>query len=576
MKIRIALCQINPTLGDIGGNASLIENALKSAQSNGASIAVFPELCICGCPPEELVFRSDFVARQREAAEGIASACRRIAAVAGFIDEERGRLYNAAAVMAGGRIAAVYRKTALSGFDFFDENRCFAPGGKALVLRLDRFSAAVNICGDILADGGVMDSQCLAGDARLVMNISASPYHAGKLGGREELVSRRAREHSCFLAHVNLVGGQDGLVFEGGSVIAAPDGSIINRAALFAEDAIYADVDIEESARARQGSNYAARQASFKPPMPVAASSLGPLADPKGKPLPARRTPAPPAGIEEEVYGALVLGTRDYVLKNGFADVALGVSGGVDSALVSVVAADALGPDRVHGVAMPSRYSSKGSLDDARALASNIGIRLMEVPIEKPFAAFLDLFSDIFSGMPEDTTEENIQARIRGNIMMALSNKHGWLVLTTGNKSESSVGYCTLYGDTAGGFAVIKDVFKTFVYRLAEWRNARGPVPVIPRSILEKAPSAELKPGQTDQDSLPPYALLDPILEAYVEKNLPAREIPAWKTDPSLVKRVINMVDRSEFKRRQSPPGVRITPLTLVPDQRPLTCRFRP
>ncbi len=575
MKVRIALAQVNPTVGDIDGNASVMADAVKSAQAQGAGIVAFPELSICGYPPEDLIFSRDFIVRQRDAIENLARLARKAVVIAGFAEEEDGKIYNSAAVMREGRIAAVYRKAALPNYGVFDEKRYFTPGGKATVLRTGRTSAAVNICEDIWVDGGVAETQSLAGDACLIINISSSPFHAGKSVDRRKLVSGRARDLRCFLAYVNLVGGQDELVFDGGSMIASPDGSMLCRAGFFATDMLLADVNLDEALKLRRDPEFAARQSSFKPAWPVPAVNLGPIPDSRIA-LKPRAAPAEPKSPEEEIYGALVLGTRDYACKNGFTDAVLGLSGGVDSALTAVVAVDALGPSRVHGVAMPSRYSSRGSLEDARALASNAGIDLLEISIEKPFGAYLEVFSGIFAGLKQDETEENIQARIRGNLLMALSNKHDWLVLTTGNKSEISVGYSTLYGDTAGGFAVIKDVFKTMVYRLVDFRNAKGQVPVIARSIIEKPPSAELKPGQTDQDTLPPYDVLDSILRSYIELNLPPSEIAAAHRDSSLVRKVVGMVERSEFKRRQSPPGVKITPLSFGRDRRmPVTNRFR-
>jgi NAD+ synthase (glutamine-hydrolysing) len=531
--LRIAACQIDTVVGDLDGNAARILAALERAEAAGAQVAVFPELAVTGYPPEDLLLKPRFVADNVEALEKLAARTGRTTAVVGFVEEDDGRLYNAAAVCADGAVRGIYRKRLLPNYAVFDEERYFAPGeGPMPLFDIAGVRCGVSVCEDAWLANGPLAALGAAG-AEVILNLNASPYYAGRQREREEMLAARATEAGCPIVYVNLVGGQDELVFDGGSLVVAADGTVLARAPQFVEDMLV-----------------------------VGLGEAGAV--------------APPMDREDEVYTALVLGTRDYVEKNGFREVVIGLSGGIDSSLVAAIAVDALGPERVHGVAMPSRFSSAGSLDDAQALADNLGIDLRVVPIEPGHAALLDMLAPLFEGRAPDLTEENLQSRIRGVVLMALSNKLGWLVLTTGNKSELAVGYSTLYGDTAGGFAVIKDVLKTDVYRLARRRNERAGRTLIPSSVLEKPPSAELRPDQRDDQSLPPYDELDPVLEAYVEHDRTAAELEEAGFDPAVVRQVVGLVDRAEYKRRQTPPGVRVTPKAFGKDRRvPITNAYR-
>jgi NAD+ synthase (glutamine-hydrolysing) len=568
--LRIALAQINTTVGDLDGNTRRILAYLDRAREAGAELVLFPELAIPGYPPEDLLLKPSFVAANREALDTIAPATRGLTAVVGFADVE-GDVYNAAAILHDGQWAGVYRKHYLPTYAVFDEDRTFRAGQENLIYALDDTLLGVSICEDIWYPEGPPQAQARSG-AQVLANVSASPYHAGKAAARERMLATRAADNVAIVAFCNLVGGQDELVFDGGSVLFDERGEVIARGAQFEEDLVVADVDVggvfrqrlhdprlrkEQAAGATRVVLPPVERTAPRPPLPAP-----PIAEPLSRPA--------------EVYHALVLGTRDYVLKNGFREVVIGLSGGIDSSLVACVAADALGPENVTGVAMPSRYSAAMSEADAARLADNLSIHLRVIPIEHAFQAYLDILANFFAGLEPDVTEENLQARIRGNLLMALSNKFGWLVLTTGNKSEMSVGYATLYGDMAGGFAVIKDVPKVLVYELARWRNAQPGGPVIPERVLTRAPSAELKPDQKDSDSLPPYEVLDPILQAYVEEDRAPEEIVALGFEEGVVRRVVEMVDRNEYKRRQAPPGVRITTRALGKDRRlPITNRFR-
>jgi NAD+ synthase (glutamine-hydrolysing) len=570
---RVGLAQVNVTVGDVEGNARRVLAEIERARDLGADLVAFPELCLTGYPPEDLLFRSAFIEANLRALERVARAAVGLVAIVGFVDR-RDDIFNAAAVCQAGALAGVYHKQYLPNYGVFDENRYFQAGTDTPVFELGEAGPviAVNICEDIWYPTGPMTAQALAG-AELVVSINSSPYHAGKVRFREKMLATRAADHVGYLAFVNLVGGQDELVFDGQSMVFDPQGNRLALGRAFEEDLVLVDLDLDAAFRARLRDS---RRRKEKRALPEPARRIR-LAAPSGRtrpPLPERTTAF--LDPEAEVYAALVTGTRDYVRKNGFRRVVVGLSGGIDSALTAAIAVDALGREGVVGVSMPSPFSSAATRADARRVARNLGIEFLTLPITPAFRAFRRILAPPFKGLREDVTEENIQARVRGTLLMALSNKFGWLVLTTGNKSETGVGYCTLYGDMAGGFAVIKDVPKTLVYRLARWRNARGGRAVIPASVIARAPSAELRPNQTDQDTLPPYEVLDPILEAYVEENRAPEDIVALGFDEATVRQVVGMVDRNEYKRRQAPPGVKITPRAFGRDWRlPISNRFR-
>jgi NAD+ synthase (glutamine-hydrolysing) len=586
-QLRIALAQINTTVGDLDGNVIKILTDVEKAKAQGADVVVFPELAIPGYPPEDLLLKPSFVEANLAALEQVAAASEDILIVVGFADRQDD-IYNAAAVCCEGQVAGVYHKQYLPNYSVFDENRTFQAGVEAPVFRWGDVTFGINICEDIWYPGGPTRAQAFLGGAHLIINISASPYHAGKGAHRGCMLATRASDNIAIVAFCNLVGGQDELVFDGQSLVFDAQGNLLARGRAFAEDLIVVDLDLGAVFN-RRLHDPRRRKARPEPDfgelsrvvegivrestdaVPRLSLSHTPTHKPKPE-LPPRE--AASLGRLEEIYTALTLGTRDYAHKNGFETVVIGLSGGIDSCLTAAIAADTLGPEHVVGVRMPSRYTSDMSNDDAAQLAQNLGFRLMTVPIESTFGAYQEMLSEAFAGTEPGVAEENIQARIRGNILMALSNKFGWLVLTTGNKSEMSVGYATLYGDMAGGFAVIKDVPKVLVYELAEWRNTQSVV--IPETAITRPPTAELRPDQKDTDSLPPYPVLDPILKAYVEKDRAAEEIVALGFDSETVQRVIRMVDRSEYKRRQAPPGVRITQRAFGRDRRlPVTNRFK-
>jgi NAD+ synthase (glutamine-hydrolysing) len=570
-RLRVALAQINTHVGDLEGNVDRVLTALRESEAQGCDLAVFPELALCGYPPEDLLLKPGFVADNRAALERVASATTSCVAVVGFVDARRD-LHNAAAVCAQGEVRAVYHKRLLPNYAVFDEQRYFAPGARPLSLVVvGGVRVGVSICEDAFSPTGPIAAQA-AGGAELVVNINASPYYAGRVGERDRMLGTRAADASCTLLYVNQVGGQDELVFDGASMVFDAAGDLVARAPQFTEATWVCDVDVQPVFRKRL---LDPRGRDHNEPLPVVELTSTPRAhDPGDVRAPEVTAPLPRV---REVYEALVLGTRDYVRKNGFTDVVVGLSGGIDSSLVAVVATDALGPEHVHGVLMPSRYSSDHSLEDAGKLCAELGIEHLVIPIEPAHAALLAMLAPSFEGRPADITEENLQSRVRGVILMALSNKFpGWMVLTTGNKSEMAVGYSTLYGDTAGGFAVIKDVPKTLVYELARDRNARAGRALVPERVLAKPPSAELAPGQRDDQSLPPYEVLDPILEAYVEEDRTRAELIERGFDPALVERVTRLVDTAEYKRRQSPPGVRVTPKAFGKDRRlPITNAYR-
>jgi NAD+ synthase (glutamine-hydrolysing) len=562
--LRLALGQINPTVGDIDGNAAAILARLDAAKAAGV---------VSGYPPEDLLLKPDFVAACMDAARTITRASRGCTVIFGcpWLD---GDLVNAAITAHDGSMAGISAKRFLPNYGVFDENRYFATSRGATVFSRDGFVFGVSVCEDIWYPDGPPTEQAKHGGARLLINISASPYHMDKGTSRQRMLATRAADNGAFVAYANLVGGQDELVFDGQSLLFGPDGDVIARGRQFEEDLVVCDIDTDQPTRQRL---LDPRCRKWEP-APAACPARIVLA-----PLPGRsRTAlapslAPPLDPLEEVYRALVTATRDYVRKSGFCGVTLGLSGGIDSSLTAVIAADALGPENVLGVAMPTRFSSDDSLEDAEALAARLGIDCKTVVIEPIFQAFLEALSPLFGDRPFDVTEENLQPRIRGTLLMALSNKFGRLVLTTGNKSEVGVGYSTLYGDTAGGYAVIKDVPKTLVYAVSRWRNAQAGVDLIPERVLVKPPTAELRPNQKDSDSLPEYDVLDPVLRAYVELVLSPTAMVARGMEPAVVDRVTRLVDRNEYKRRQSPPGPKITPRAFGKDWRlPIVNRYAP
>ncbi|MEQ9618249.1 MAG: NAD+ synthase [Deltaproteobacteria bacterium] len=574
---RIGLAQINVSVGDIWGNLDKILGHIKSAKESDVDILCFPELAITGYPPEDLLLKPKFLSDNLNALEEVRKSSEGLVVVVGFAD--RGEdIYNAAAVLHNGRIVDIYRKHYLPNYGVFDENRYFQSGVRAPVYKMGKLIFGVNVCEDIWYPGDPARSQSLNGGAQLIINISSSPYYSSKVRAREQMLITRAKDYSVIVAFCNLVGGQDELLFDGHSVVVSERGEILARAKGFEEDMIVSDININRVFRSRI---HDPRRRKEQLVLKVHEEKAEVINIEVKKNKKARKSGIKPKTedfftVEEEIFNALVLGTRDYVTKNGFKKAVIGLSGGIDSALVSAVAREALGKDNVIGVMMPSRYSSEGSIKDSRKLSKNLGIEVIRIPIEKAFGAFADMLDEVFSGTKQDSTEENLQARIRGNILMALSNKFGWLVLTTGNKSEMSVGYCTLYGDMAGGFAVIKDVPKTMVYKLSEYYNSSKNKEMIPVSILHKPPSAELRPDQLDTDSLPPYEVLDPILKAYVEDDLSVGEIVSLGFKEAVVKKVIRMVDSNEYKRRQAPPGIKITPRAFGKDRRfPITNLYR-
>jgi NAD+ synthase (glutamine-hydrolysing) len=570
-RFRIALGQINATVGDLEGNVRLIVRGIERARALGCSLVAFPELAITGYPPEDLLFKPAFIEANLRALDAVTQASRGLSVIVGFVDK-RDDIFNAAAVLHDGRRAGVYHKQYLPNYGVFDENRYFQAGTETPVFVSGDTTFAANVCEDIWYPAGPTALQALAG-AELVVNINGSPFHAGKARFREQMISTRAQDDQVCVAYVNMVGGQDELVFDGASLIVNERGECVARGLAFEEDFVVADLDLEAVFRARLHDSRR-RKEKLRVRDEAARISLPPLPTLEAPVLPPREVAAPTP--VEEVFGALVLGTHDYVRKNRFKRVVVGLSGGIDSSLVAAVAVEALGRDNVAGVGMPSTFSSAGTRRDAQRLAKNLGIEFLTIPITPLLNAYKRALGKAFKGLKEDVTEENIQARIRGNLLMALSNKFGWLVLTTGNKSEYSVGYTTLYGDMAGGFAVIKDVPKMLVYEVARHVNARAGRAIIPETVFTRAPSAELRPNQTDQDTLPPYAELDPILEGYVEQDQGVNDLIARGFPAETVRRVVSMVDTNEYKRRQAPIGVKITPRAFGRDWRPpIVNRFR-
>src|SRR3954470_7764021 len=572
--LRVSLAQINAVVGDIEGNARKIRRDIERARDEGAHLVVFPELALTGYPPEDLLLKTHFVDAAGQALEELARETEDIVALVGF-PERRDDVYNAAAVLAEGRVQAVYRKMFLPNYGVFDENRYFQSGTEPSLIELNGIAIGLTICEDIWEPGPPATSEVLSG-AQVIVNLSASPYHAGKPLEREQMLVQRARDNLATVVFCNLFGGQDELVFDGQSVVIDPAGDVLARAPQFEEALITCTIDPAMSAamRLRDARHRAAvrryRERGGDTCPVLARLSVG------GDTEKVDGSVAEPLSTEAEIYAALVTGTRDYVEKNGFERVLLGLSGGIDSALVALIAADALGGDRVTTLVMPSPYSSNETQEDARAIARNLGSQLIEFDIEPLMKDYERVLEPAFEGREPDITEENVQARIRGNLVMAMSNKFGWLVLTTGNKSELSVGYATLYGDMAGGFAVLKDVYKGWVYRLVEWRNAQEGRDLIPPSVSERPPSAELRYEQRDDESLPPYEVLDAILLGYIEGDMNAEQLARQGLPPDDVERVIRLVDLAEYKRRQAPPGIRISTRAFGRDRRlPITNRFR-
>ncbi|MDP3791895.1 MAG: NAD+ synthase [Candidatus Omnitrophota bacterium] len=553
--IRLALAQVNCTVGDLYLNAEKIMDCINKAQNAGADIVSFPELAITGYPPEDLLFKSHFIERNVHILKEIAESVGDVAAIIGFADSKGANVYNAAAVIYKGRILGIYHKMLLPNYGVFDEVRYFKQGKSPFIFKMDNIVFGLSICEDIWHKSGPVKMCALAG-AQVMIAINSSPYHIGKIKERENVIQKAAKSNKIFISYVNMVGGQDELVFDGRSMVANDKGRIIARAKAFEEELLFADIALNAAHRRTDSKILTIKKKIDKKPS-VLKNKVAVMVE-----------------NAEEAYKALLLGLKDYVNKNGFKKVAIGLSGGVDSAIVAALAVDALGKDNVTGIFMPSRYSSQESANDAREVAGNLGIRYEAISIEQIFKLYLITLSSLFAGSEKNIAEENLQARIRGNILMALSNKFGWLVLTTGNKSEMSTGYATLYGDMAGGFAVIKDVPKTLVYKLCKYRNSISHI--IPDSVLTKEPTAELKPDQKDSDTLPVYSKLDPILKAYVEDDRDMKKIISSGCSKDDVLRVVAMVDKSEYKRRQSPPGIRITPRSFGKDRRmPITNKYK-
>lgn len=572
--VRVVLAQINFTVGDLEGNTQKILDYMEEAASYRPDLVVFPELSVTGYPPEDLLLKHRFIADNQACLQRIAEHVGEVPTLVGFVDGDT-YIHNAAAVLHQGRVAGVYHKICLPNYSVFDEKRYFEPGDRPLVFECYGIKFGLNICEDIWIPDGVTETQAFRGGAEVVFNISSSPYYVQKRTERLGIGIARARHTRSIVIYLNTVGGQDELVFDGNSFVVDHRGDVLAEGQQFEEDFLIVDLDVSDLRAFREKDpTFALDKRHFQAPYDVNAIALDGMRSQPDRPNVSLK-PFTPLDKEYEIYKALVLGTHDYVRKNGFEKVVVGLSGGIDSTLTTCIAVDALGAENVVGVIMPSGFTSEQSILDARALAENLGIRVETIPINTIFEKYLQTLEDVFQGREPDVTEENIQARIRGNILMALSNKFRWLVLTTGNKSETSVGYSTLYGDMAGGFAVIKDVYKTWVYKLCENKNRRAGKEIIPRSILSKPPTAELRADQTDQDSLPPYELLDGILEEFVENDKTVKEIIEMGFPREVVKEVARLVDSNEYKRRQAPPGIKITHKAFGKDRRmPITNRY--
>jgi len=577
--LRIGLAQINPTVGDLDGNFEKIVRTIARAREQGVELLAFPEMVVPGYPPEDLLLKPAFISGVLQRTRDLVPHSQGLTLVVGSLERDVD-LYNSAVVMHDGRWVGTSRKRYLPNYGVFDENRYFTAERRTNVFRRGDVVFGVNVCEDIWIAGGPSEEQAVRGGAEIILNLSASPYQANKADGRKRMIATRAADNLAIVCYANLVGGQDEVVFDGASLIIDQQGRVLAEGAMFEEDLVVADLDLDEVFNARLHDTRLRKERALdedgplpRIEVPVATAGGGGVAV-ATRPALAPRPAPPELSGAAEIYAALALGVRDYVGKNGFDTVVLGLSGGIDSALTAAIAVDALGAGKVVGVSMPSEHTSTDSLEGAEALAKALGVRLQTITIRDLMDGYRRALAEAFTGRAPDITEENLQARIRGNYLMALSNKFGWLVLTTGNKSEVSVGYSTLYGDTAGGFAVLKDVYKTEVYALARWRNAQSPV--IPSNTLTRAPSAELRPNQTDQDSLPPYETLDAILRLYVEEDRSIAEIVKQGHPDETVRRVARLVDRAEYKRRQSPPGIKITPRAFGKDHRlPITNRWQ-
>ena len=572
--LNLALAQVNHVVGDFEGNFQKIVSYIGHARKAGADVVAFPEMCLAGYPPEDLLLKPEFIKENQRYLKKLLSHSESITVIVGYVDHEDD-IYNAAAILHRGELAGIYHKIFLPNYGVFDENRYFQAGQKVQVFIINDVRAGVNICEDIWYPGGPTREQSLYGGAEVVINISSSPYHYGKAHARFRMLSTRAEDNGVIVAYVNTVGGQDELVFDGNSMIISEEGILLSKAPSFEENLMVLTLHPENVFNKRIHDPRRRKEKLYTAPeWHLDQVPLKSIAKNKKK----RNIDGQISDFlnqDEEVYKALQTGLKDYVGKNRFKKVLVGISGGIDSALVASIAVDTLGKENVIGVAMHSQFTSKESKNDARKLAENHGFKLLEIPIEVLYQNFLTQMKPVFKNVSADSTEENIQARIRGNILMALSNKYGWLVLATGNKSEISVGYCTLYGDMVGGFSLIKDVYKTMVYQLAEYRNRKAGFDIIPKRIMSKAPSAELKPDQKDTDSLPPYPVLDPILTAYVEEDLATKEIIEMGFDRQTVEKVIKLVDGNEYKRRQAAPGIKISHRAFGKDRRfPITNRF--
>ena len=579
--LRIAAAQINTTVGDLEGNVRLIKDWIGQSQEQGVDLVTFPELTITGYPPEDLVLYDNFIAANKDALTRIAATVDDIVAIVGFVDSENGKLFNAAAVLHQQKVVATYRKIHLPNYGVFDEQRYFNSGDECLVLSIRGLKVGINICEDIWELDGPSEVQHAAG-AQIIVNLNASPYELGKQGERLKIVTDLSRRNHVFTLYANQVGGQDELIFDGGSMLVGPAGELLSRSAQFEEALLVADIDIrkiglsdiEDQSKTESDEKLGrvgqARVVNIKTAIPDVRPPL-------------RKLSVHQLDKLEAAYRALVIGTRDYLKKTGFKKVAIAVSGGIDSALVTTIAVEAIGSGNVVGVSLPSRYSSQGSIVDAQDLCSRLEVEMWQIPIERGHTAFENMLQEVFEGTKSGVSEENSQARIRGNLMMAIANKFGWLILTTGNKSEMATGYATLYGDMAGAYAVIKDVPKTLVYELSKHRNQRGPGSPIPQTIIEKPPSAELRPDQLDRDSLPPYAQLDRIIQMYIEERMSTElivnselENPDGGANAATIERIIRLVDTNEYKRRQSPPGPKITGLAFGKDRRlPIASRWQ-
>jgi NAD+ synthase (glutamine-hydrolysing) len=568
LNLRVAISQMNSIVGDFKYNAQRIKNCLREATKFGADLILFPELTLTGYPPEDLLLKDEFIEKNKKTLKHVALDVKKIVAVVGYVEKEKKRLYNSAALLHEGKVLGNYRKMILPNYGVFDEKRYFVEGDEPTCFEMNGVKIGLTICEDIWEIDGPGQKICEEGKADVLLNISSSPYFKGKGKARERMMRQRARQYKAHIVYANLIGGQDELVFDGHSLVVAPDGTFLAKGNAFKEEMIYADLKIDPKT-VKQNLKKSKKSLIKTYHVPTVLNRVN-------KPVILKRRVRRMEPIEE-VFKALVLGTRDYIKKNSFSKATIGLSGGIDSALTAVIAVKAIGAQNVVGITMPSDYSSRGSVDDSEALAKNLGIRVISLPISRAMIAYDKILSKVFKNLPTDTTEENLQARVRGNLMMALSNKMGWLVLTTGNKSELSVGYCTLYGDMAGGFAVIKDVPKTLVYRLSEWINKNEGNFLIPEKIITKEPSAELRPGQKDTDSLPQYSVLDEVLARYIEEDKGIEELRGAGLPMKEVKKIVKLVDKSEFKRRQGPLGIKITPKALGKDRRlPITSCYEP